>query len=172
METTISNAATIMLVELSSGERSLVPASWEDTVRVVSANDVSEAGRSLAHSFATDPLSHYLLDGDDMAHYSDEKKWKLHVDLMTYLVAAHCYKGLVTAIGPDYDAVALWYVFLCEQPNPMCMCGKTGLTTLTHKKKGSHLDKSWMTGGRFFAVECGGSTISSLLRVGSATTTR
>ena len=43
-----------------------------------------------------------------MAHYSDEAKWKLHVDLMIYVVAAHCYRGVVTGIGPDHEALALW----------------------------------------------------------------
>lgn len=89
---------------------SLVPPSWEDTVRVVGIDESAAAGRSLAHSFATDAMSRYVLDGDDMADYSDEHKWKLHVDIMTYMVAGHVYKGVVTAIGPDYDAVALWYV--------------------------------------------------------------
>jgi GNAT superfamily N-acetyltransferase len=88
--------------------RSLVPQTWEHTVRTVRLSESSEAGRSLAHSFAADALSQYLLDGDDMAGYSDERKWKLHVDLMTYIVAAHCYSGLVTVTGPDYDALALW----------------------------------------------------------------
>jgi len=28
---------------------------------------------------------------------------------LRYITSAHCYKGIVTTIGPDYDAVALWY---------------------------------------------------------------
>ncbi|KEY71413.1 hypothetical protein S7711_05675 [Stachybotrys chartarum IBT 7711] len=88
--------------------RSLVPQKLENGVRTIGIAECSEAGRSLAHSFAADALSRYLLDGDDMAGYSDERKWKLHVDLMTYIVASHCYKGLVTAAGPDYDGIALW----------------------------------------------------------------
>ncbi|KAF5027792.1 hypothetical protein F66182_91 [Fusarium sp. NRRL 66182] len=88
--------------------RSLVPSSWENSVRFVGVDESAEAGRSLAHAFATDAMSQYVLDGEDMADYSDEQKWKLHVDYMTYMVAAHCYKGVVTAIGSDYDAVALW----------------------------------------------------------------
>lgn len=91
--------------------RSLVPQKLENGVRTIGIAECSEAGRSLAHSFAADALSRYLLDGDDMAGYSDERKWKLHVDIMTYIVASHCYKGLVTAAGPDYDGIALWYVF-------------------------------------------------------------
>jgi hypothetical protein len=92
--------------------RSLVPPAWENGVRVVGIDECAEAGRSLAYSFATDEMSRYVLDGDDMAEYSDEQKWKLHVDIMTYMVAAHVYKGVVTAIGSDYDAVALWYVIV------------------------------------------------------------
>ncbi|KAK6705786.1 hypothetical protein SNK05_009665 [Fusarium graminearum] len=88
--------------------RSLIPSSWETSVRLVNVNESAAAGSSLAQAFATDAMSQYLLDGDDMADYSDEQKWKLHVDYMTYMVAAHCYKGIVTTIGSDYEAVALW----------------------------------------------------------------
>lgn len=87
---------------------SLVPPTWENTVRTVSLSESKETGLSLAHAFATDELSLYLLDTDDMAKYSSEWKWKLHVDLMTYITASHCCTGAVTTIGPDYDAVALW----------------------------------------------------------------
>jgi len=55
-----------------------------------------------------DEISRYFIDTDDMATYSDEYKWKLHINIMRYVVAAHCYKGVVTTIGPDYDGVALW----------------------------------------------------------------
>ena len=93
------------LVEL---KRSLVPTQWGESVRILGINECSQAGLALAHAFAADELSQYLLDADDMAALSDEQKWKLHVDIMTYIVAAHCYNGIVTTIGPDYDAVALW----------------------------------------------------------------
>ncbi|TDZ30828.1 putative N-acetyltransferase [Colletotrichum spinosum] len=96
---------SVTLVEL---KRSLVPPKWEDTVRVIGISECKEAGLSLAHAFAADDLSQYLLDADDMASYSAEYKWKLHVDIMTYIAAAHCYNGVVTTIGPDHDAVALW----------------------------------------------------------------
>ncbi|KAF7548802.1 hypothetical protein G7046_g8547 [Stylonectria norvegica] len=98
--------STVTLVKWN--QRSLVPSKWEDTIRVVDVTEAAEAGRSLAHSFATDALCQYLLDGDDMAGLTDEHKWKLHVDFMTYMVAGNCYKGIVTAIGPDYEALALW----------------------------------------------------------------
>jgi len=45
-----------------------------------------------------------------MSKYSEEYKWKLHVDILRYVTAAHCYKGIVTTVGEDYDAVALWFV--------------------------------------------------------------
>lgn len=96
---------SVTLVEL---KRSLVPPKWEDTVRVIGMSECKEAGLSLAHAFAADELSQYLLDADDMASYSAEHKWKLHVDIMTYITASHCYDGLVTTIGPDHDGVALW----------------------------------------------------------------
>lgn len=105
------NNSTVTLIEYRR-PRSLVPSEWEDTVRILDVTESAEAGRSLAHSFATDPVCQYLLDGDDMANYSDEQKWKLHVDIMTYVVVANCYKGIVTAIGPDYDALALWYAMI------------------------------------------------------------
>ncbi|KAL7963232.1 hypothetical protein V8C34DRAFT_300551 [Trichoderma compactum] len=88
--------------------RSLVPRAWEKSVRKIGLAECEQAGVSLAHAFAADALSMYLLDGDGEDRYSDETKWKLHVRIMTYLVSAHCYSGVVTTIGPDYDAVALW----------------------------------------------------------------
>ncbi|KAK2001607.1 acetyltransferase [Colletotrichum falcatum] len=96
---------SVTLVEL---KRSLVPPKWEDTVRVIGMSECKEAGLSLAHAFAADDLSQYLLDADDMASLSAESKWKLHVDIMVYIAAAHCLNGIVTTIGPDHDAVALW----------------------------------------------------------------
>jgi GNAT superfamily N-acetyltransferase len=87
---------------------SLVPPHWQDTVREIGISECRQAGLSLSHAFAADDLSKYLLDASDMAHYSDETRWKLHILIMTGIVAAHCYKGIVATIGPDYDAVALW----------------------------------------------------------------
>ncbi|KAI0165486.1 hypothetical protein GGR57DRAFT_121866 [Xylariaceae sp. FL1272] len=60
-------------------KRSLVPEKWEDQ---------------------------YLLEAENLS--DDETKWRLHVDIFNYIVAAHCLKGAVTTIGPDYEGVALW----------------------------------------------------------------
>ncbi|KAI1103114.1 hypothetical protein F4804DRAFT_244519 [Jackrogersella minutella] len=68
----------VSLVELK--KRSLIPQKWE---------------------------GQYILDTDDMVGYDDETKWRLHVDIFNYIVAAHCYRGIVTTIGPDYEGVAL-----------------------------------------------------------------
>lgn len=91
-------------------EHSLIPPMWDNSVREVSLQESDAAGLSLAHSFATDPSCRYILDADDMAKCSPEKKWELHVFMMTSAVASHCLRGAVTTIGPDYDAVAVWYV--------------------------------------------------------------
>jgi len=101
-------AALSRNVTLVEFNRSLVPAKWEDSVRVIGMSECKEAGLSLAHSFAADDLAQYLLNSDDMADMSAEDKWKLHVDIMQYTVAATALCGVVTTIGPDYDGVALW----------------------------------------------------------------
>ncbi|AEO55239.1 GCN5-related N-acetyltransferase-like protein [Thermothelomyces thermophilus ATCC 42464] len=44
--------------------------------------------------------------GSDLT--AEESKWRLHVDFLVYTVAAHCISGLVTAVGPECDSVALW----------------------------------------------------------------
>ncbi|KAK5998567.1 putative N-acetyltransferase [Cladobotryum mycophilum] len=100
----VSNIVNVVDVE----KRSLVPSRWENSVRRIGMAESSQVGLSLAHAFAADALSLYLLGDDDPNKYSDESRWKLHVRLMTYLAASHCYSGAVTTIGPDYDAVALW----------------------------------------------------------------
>ncbi|RYP10307.1 hypothetical protein DL765_008161 [Monosporascus sp. GIB2] len=87
-------------------QRSLVPRGWEDHVRAVGIDEHKEAALSLAQAFARDDLAMYLVDGE--VGSSDEEKWRLHVDIFRYLVAAHCYSGAVTTIGPDYEGVALW----------------------------------------------------------------
>jgi hypothetical protein len=99
---------------------SLVPPKWKETVRVVGMSDCREAALTLAHAFAADDYAQYLVDSGDMHGNGDnnttsaEDKWKLHVDILTYTVAAHCMSGLVTAVGPECDSVALWCVNNCR----------------------------------------------------------
>ncbi|CAN8103014.1 unnamed protein product [Discula destructiva] len=97
--------STVKLVEI---KHSLVPKKWEEAVRVVGMSECREVALSLAYAFATDDLACYLLNTDDMATLTPEEKWRLHVDMFTYIVAAHILNGEVHVIGAEYDAVALW----------------------------------------------------------------
>lgn len=104
---TVTSTSTVTLVEL---KHSLIPKKWGESVRIVDMGESQQVAISLAHAFATDDLARYLLDSDDMAGLSPEEKWKLHVDIFQYIVAAHCLNGEVHVIGPDHEGVALWSV--------------------------------------------------------------
>ncbi|KUI55135.1 hypothetical protein VP1G_02470 [Cytospora mali] len=103
MATVTSNTVTIVGLE-----HSLVPKQWGETVRIVGMSEYQQVALSLAHAFAADDLAFYLLNSDDMSDLSPEEKWKLHVDIFQYIVAAHCLNGEVHVIGPDHEGVALW----------------------------------------------------------------
>ncbi|PVH82044.1 hypothetical protein DL98DRAFT_514116 [Cadophora sp. DSE1049] len=98
-----NNAAMVTLEK----KRSLSPSSDEE-VRVLGISEYEQAAHCLAEAFAVDEVARYFIDTDDMATYSEEYKYKMHCDILRYITAAHCYKGIVTTIGPNYDAVALW----------------------------------------------------------------
>lgn len=101
-----NNSNGTLVVEKTS---SLTPAPTEE-VRVVSIEDFEEAAQCLSEAFAVDEVARYFVDTDDMSTCAEEYKYKVHCNILRYLTAAHCYKGLVTTIGPNYDAVALWCV--------------------------------------------------------------
>lgn len=88
-------------------KRSLSPTSAEE-VRVVGIKDFEHAAQCLSEAFAVDEVARYFVDTDDMAKYPETIKYKLHCDIIRYMTAAHCYEGIVTTIGPNFDAVALW----------------------------------------------------------------
>lgn len=94
---------------VTAEQHSLVPPSWDGTVRAIKKEESEAAGLSLALSFADDHLSHYLMEGRDMECFSNEARWKLHVALMTTVVVSHARRGIVTTIGADHDALAIWY---------------------------------------------------------------
>ncbi|KAI7786958.1 n-acetyltransferase-like protein [Diaporthe eres] len=102
---TVSSSGTVTLVEI---KHSLIPKKWGESVRIVDMSECQQVAISLAHAFAADDLACYLLDSDDMAGLSPEEKWKLHVDIFQYIVAAHCLNGETHVIGPDHEGVALW----------------------------------------------------------------
>jgi hypothetical protein len=77
-------------------------------VRVVSVAEYKEAALCLAEAFAEDDVARYFIDVPDREHWSEEAKWQLHLEILEYVTYAHCLKGLVTTVGDNYDAVALW----------------------------------------------------------------
>lgn len=81
-----------------------------DRIRIVDAEDYKKAAHCLAESFLNDDLGQYFLHtGDGEFKGWTEKARELHNKIYEYITYAHCLKGLVTTIGPDYDSVALWY---------------------------------------------------------------
>lgn len=79
-------------------------------VRLVTAAEYKEAALCLAEAFAEDDVARYFIDVPDREHWTEQEKWDLHVEILEYVTYAHILKGLVTTVGDDYDAVALWYV--------------------------------------------------------------
>jgi hypothetical protein len=80
-----------------------------EVLRTVGIEDLDGVAECLSQAFATDEVARYFVDTDDMDMYGEKVKYKLHCDIIRYITAAHCLSGLVTTIGPDFDAVALWY---------------------------------------------------------------
>lgn len=80
----------------------------DSKVRTLTISEYRDAAQCLAEAFATDEVARYFIDTEDMSTHSEEHKWNLHFDILRYAVAAHCYNGIVTTIGPNYDAIALW----------------------------------------------------------------
>lgn len=87
--------------------RNISPERAEE-VRFIGISEYEQAAQCLAEAFLSDHVARYFLDTEDLAAYSEEIKWKLHYDILKYTVAAHCLSGVVTTVGPNYDAVALW----------------------------------------------------------------
>lgn len=76
-------------------------------VRVVTAGEYKKAAACLAEAFAEDDVARYFIDVPDRAHWTEQEKWDLHVEILEYVTYAHILKGLVTTVG-DFEAVALW----------------------------------------------------------------
>ncbi|KAJ9644752.1 hypothetical protein H2199_003716 [Coniosporium tulheliwenetii] len=89
-------------------ENAVLNSKVDDGVRVISIDEYKEAARCLAEAFEHDDVARYFVDTPDRAHWTAKQKWDLHVSIMEYVTYAHCLKGLVTTVGPNYGAVALW----------------------------------------------------------------
>ncbi len=79
-----------------------------EQVRVVPPEEYKQAALCLAEAFKEDEVARYFIDTPDRNHWTEDQKWDLHCDILEYITYAHCLKGLVTTVGPNYDAVALW----------------------------------------------------------------
>lgn len=77
-------------------------------VRRIGIAEYKGAALCLAEAFESDEVARYFLDTDDLTAYDEQYKWKLHCDILNYVVSAHCLKGIVTTVGDDYEGVALW----------------------------------------------------------------
>jgi hypothetical protein len=133
-----------------------------DEVRVIGIAEYEPAAQCLSEAFEVDEVARYFVDTDDMAAYSEEYKWKLHCDIIRYITAAHCYKGVVTTIGPDYDAVALWYV---SSPHNIHLEWSTNCAI------GFRLESPPTASGPCFVAVFGDSTTSSRPKARSASST-
>ena len=75
--------------------------------RILRLDEYKAAAQTLAEAFWEDDVAMYFIETGDRV-LTNQQKWKLHVSILEKLVYAHCLKGLVTTIGPNYDSVALW----------------------------------------------------------------
>lgn len=80
-----------------------------DRVQIVEIENYKKAAECLAEAFLIDDVARYFIYTDDHGFngWTSEKR-ELHDKVFQYITYAHCLKGLVTTIGPDYDSVALW----------------------------------------------------------------
>ena len=84
------------------------PIGSANDVRILKKAEYKGAALCLAEAFAADDVARYFIDTPDRSHWSEAEKLQLHLSIMEYVVLAHCLKGLVTTVGPNYGCVALW----------------------------------------------------------------
>lgn len=75
--------------------------------RIVKLNEYREAAQTLAEAFLEDDVAMYFIETGDRI-LTTQQKWELHVSILEKIVYAHCLRGLVTTVGPNYECVALW----------------------------------------------------------------
>lgn len=103
----VSDSAAMLEKRSSTADRVAAnPKSNE--IRVVAPYEYKEAAACLSEAFKDDFTVRYAIDTPDRAHWTDEQRDQLHRQTMEYVTYAHCLKGLVTCVGPNYDCVALW----------------------------------------------------------------
>ena len=92
----------------SSAEKSTPTTITHDDIRIVAPHEYKEAAACLAEAFRFDKIVRYAIDTPDREHLSEEDRFQLHQSCLEYVTYAHCLKGLVLAVGQNYDCVALW----------------------------------------------------------------
>jgi hypothetical protein len=106
MEKTNASITIESMPTMSQASSSSQSASNEQ-VRILNKSEYKQAALCLAEAFKDDDVVMYFVKtGDRMAGPAAE--WKLHLHIMECITYAHCMSGLATAIGPNYDCVALW----------------------------------------------------------------
>lgn len=110
MEKTTSAVTSQSSTSASDSSASVARISSPDRlVRILKYSEYRQAAQCLAEAFKDDEVAGYPIDPPDRQHWTAEQKWGLHVHVMECLVKAHLMRGVVTATGPNYDCVAMWY---------------------------------------------------------------
>ena len=158
-------AAGITIESTSSTTSILKPVITTNQVRIVKKAEYKAAALCLAEAFVADDVSRYFIDTPDRADWSEADKWDLHLSIMEYVVLAHCLKGLVTTVGPNYDCVALWWAplalsFLGSEAiaaETLLAMGTSRRAILTFKPRnlGCRQARPWTIGARSFGVVSG-----------------
>lgn len=111
MEKTTRAATTQSSPSMSESSTSVVKLlSGDRQVRVLKFFEYRQAAQCLAEAFKDDEVAGYPVKTPDRQHWTAKQQWGLHVHVMECLAKAHIMRGMVTAIGPNYDCVALWCV--------------------------------------------------------------
>jgi ribosomal protein S18 acetylase RimI-like enzyme len=85
-----------------------LPSYASDEVRELGIEDCKAAADTLAEAFFKDDVAFYFLDTPDNGGKTRDELYPLHREILEYIVAAHCYNGLVLSIGENHEGVALW----------------------------------------------------------------
>ena len=107
----LETAATQVSTDSSTSPTSNVNSSattCDHRVRTLKKSEYKQAAACLADSFSQDEVAAYFVHTSDRHGWSEKDFWRLHVHIFECLVLAHIIKGKATAIGPNYDCVALW----------------------------------------------------------------
>ena len=114
MEKKSTTAVTVeslpSMSQASSSASAATNPATNHSVRVLHKSEYKQAALTLAEAFKDDDVVMYFVKTGDRKKFTPDDEWKLHLHIMECMAYAHCMSGLATAIGPNYDCVALWCV--------------------------------------------------------------